>query len=355
MIHNWMRCLCVVLMLTQLTFADDVATKAKTPTVQQAVDTGLKLLTRSARNYPNHRKCFACHHQTFPLLALNEARLAGVAVDSKLASEAGEFTATYFKGRLELMREGNGIPGRGMMASYAVVTLLLADQINAAQPPTEVAKTPILDQELAVAFAKYLIQAQKPDGRWPPAVIRPPMEESNVTAVVLGRLALLVTSPQLDDEWKGRAEAALLKANAWLQTAPLETTEDVVMRLCGLVVEQAPVEQRKEIRTQLLKRQKDDGGWGQTSDMSSDAYGTGQALFALLADDPQADADAVKRGVAWLLKSQQADGSWFVKSRTKPIQEFFDNGDPHGKDQFISISATGWATAALAKSLQEAK
>ena len=31
-----------------------------------------------------------------------------------------------------------------------------------------------------------------------------------------------------------------------------------------------------------------------------------------------------------------------------PIK-FFDNGDPYGKNQFISISATSWATAALAR------
>jgi hypothetical protein len=26
---------------------------------------------------------------------------------------------------------------------------------------------------------------------------------------------------------------------------------------------------------------------------------------------------------------------------------FFDNGDPHGKSQFISFAATGWAVLAL--------
>ena len=59
---------------------------------------------------------------------------------------------------------------------------------------------------------------------------------------------------------------------------------------------------------------------------------------------------AIKRARSYLIRTQKKDGSWFVKSRSKPIQKFFDNGDPHGKDQFISISATSWATAALAKS-----
>ena len=37
-----------------------------------------------------------------------------------------------------------------------------------------------------------------------------------------------------------------------------------------------------------------------------------------------------------------------MKSRSKPFQPYYESGFPHGKDQFISISASGWATAALA-------
>jgi len=40
-----------------------------------------------------------------------------------------------------------------------------------------------------------------------------------------------------------------------------------------------------------------------------------------------------------------------VKSRSKPIRIFFDNGDPHQKHQFISIAATSWATASLSLAL----
>jgi N-acyl-D-amino-acid deacylase len=74
------------------------------------------------------------------------------------------------------------------------------------------------------------------------------------------------------------------------------------------------------------------------------------------APDKSVDTDverqaALAKAVAFLLKSQLDDGSWHVKTRAKPVQVFFDNGDPHGKDQFISIAATGWATAALARAL----
>jgi len=47
------------------------------------------------------------------------------------------------------------------------------------------------------------------------------------------------------------------------------------------------------------------------------------------------------------LSTQKPDGSWHVSSRANPVQEFFDNGDPHETDQFISMQATAWAVAAL--------
>jgi hypothetical protein len=42
------------------------------------------------------------------------------------------------------------------------------------------------------------------------------------------------------------------------------------------------------------------------------------------------------------------DGSWLVRSRSRPFQTYFETGFPHGKDQWISSAATGWATTALA-------
>jgi hypothetical protein len=63
------------------------------------------------------------------------------------------------------------------------------------------------------------------------------------------------------------------------------------------------------------------------------------------------DTQAYRAGVSFLLKSQLADGTWRVKTRSRPIQQYFESGFPHEKDQFISISASGWATAALAASM----
>ncbi len=68
----------------------------------------------------------------------------------------------------------------------------------------------------------------------------------------------------------------------------------------------------------------------------------------LATDDP-----AYRRGVASLLRTQKADGTWFVASRSHPFQLYFESGFPYGKDQFIAVAASGWAAAALALALPE--
>ena len=79
------------------------------------------------------------------------------------------------------------------------------------------------------------------------------------------------------------------------------------------------------------------------------SIGAGQTLFVLAESGVAKDNAAITVGEKYLLDQQQDDGSWLVETRAKPVQIFFDNGDPHGKSQFISIAATSWATAALAR------
>ncbi len=106
----------------------------------------------------------------------------------------------------------------------------------------------------------------------------------------------------------------------------------------------------------LLALQRSDGGWSQLASLTSDAYATGQALVALKEAGglPITDS-AIKRGTAFLMKTQLEDGSWYVKSRAIPFQPYFESGFPHGHDQWISAAATNWATMALALSLAPEK
>jgi hypothetical protein len=56
---------------------------------------------------------------------------------------------------------------------------------------------------------------------------------------------------------------------------------------------------------------------------------------------------AWQRGLEYLLKTRHEDGSWRVKSRSKPFQKYFETGFPGGKDQWISCHASAWGVMAL--------
>jgi glycogen debranching enzyme len=100
-----------------------------------------------------------------------------------------------------------------------------------------------------------------------------------------------------------------------------------------------------------LADQRADGGWAQLPTLSSDAYATGQALVALRESGAISASDAAyKRGSQFLVNTQFADGSWYVKTRALPFQPYFEAGFPFGRDQFISAAATNWAAQALALS-----
>jgi N-acyl-D-amino-acid deacylase len=110
-------------------------------------------------------------------------------------------------------------------------------------------------------------------------------------------------------------------------------------------LEQNPLARQQKLQDKLWKSQRADGGWAQTAELASDAYATGQALTMLaevsdVTKKPLHASDRYERGIKFLLDTQQSDGSWRVKTRSKPVQVFFDNGDPHGEHQFISMMAT---------------
>jgi N-acyl-D-amino-acid deacylase len=137
-------------------------------------------------------------------------------------------------------------------------------------------------------------------------------------------------------------------ARQWLSSAHPRFNEERVFQLLGLTWAGATHAELEKLASALLSEQRKDGGWSQLRSLESDAYATGQALFALHGAGLPASDTRYQRGVKFLLETQCEDGSWWVHTRSFPIQPYFDSGFPHGKDQFISAAGTSWAAMALA-------
>ena len=201
------------------------------------------------------------------------------------------------------------------------------------------------------AMVEYLLNYQKDLGTWKITVDRPPAEASNFTTnyVALRGLNRYGNAKQ--------REAIATRATAvkqWLESANAADTEDQVFRLRLAHELKLPSDKVDRFVQKLLSEQDADGGWVQKRGMKPDAYATGSVLVALHeAGGLSYQHSAWLRGLGYLLRTQKPDGSWHVESRAKPLQEYFESGFPHGKDQFISAFATGWATEALLMSLAQ--
>jgi hypothetical protein len=134
------------------------------------------------------------------------------------------------------------------------------------------------------------------------------------------------------------------------------TNQDHAFRLLGLAWGGAPASAIREEARSLSALQRADGGWSQLPAMDSDAYATGEALFALGYAGKMTVGDPVyRKGVAYLMSTQASDGSWHVKSRSIWLQPYLDTGFPYGRDQFISTAGTAWATLALTLAAEPAE
>jgi len=192
-----------------------------------------------------------------------------------------------------------------------------------------------------------LAAAQKEDGSWHGPVPRTPIQDGDLTQTALSVRALAKYAPPV---LKTDVARMLEKSREFMLRSKPVTTEGDAMRMLGLA---AAIGSRNDVRKAaqvLLEKQRPDGGWSQRSELSSDAYATGIALWALMdAGQLNASDDAYKRGVKFLVGTQAPDGSWFVKSRAViRFQPYFESGFPYEHDQWISSMATGWAIKALA-------
>jgi hypothetical protein len=266
-------------------------------------------------------------------MTIAAVRKSALPVDEQIASNQVKKIAAYIETWRERALQGVGIPGDSDTVSYILLGLAADNH------PSD---------EATDAMARFIKGQQYPDGGWRVFAHRPPIESSDIEVTAVSLRSLQVYGPQAQ---RAEYQAAVKRAANWLIKARPQTTEDRAFHLLGL--RWAGVNPRQAIMRNgvraLLAKQRSDGGWAQLASIASDAYATGQALVALREAGALSATDpAYKRGIAFLLKTQLEDGSWYVKSRAIPFQPYFESGFPHGHDQWVSMAASNWATTALA-------
>ncbi|MAR13743.1 MAG: hypothetical protein CL681_27690 [Blastopirellula sp.] len=300
------------------------------PAVRAAITKSIPRLEQAMKDSADQRKCFTCHNQALPMIAMAAARQRGFAVDDANFKRQHQHTVDHLAGGKARYVEGRGQGGRVVTAGYALWTLEVAGQER---------------NELTSLVAKYLLETQKKNQYWHQSSKRPPTAGSDFMTTYIALRALQVFGA---DAQQPALQERSQQVRKWLQTAMPNDHEDRVFRLRLIHLLKEDPQRVNQAVDALLKSQREDGGWSQTEKLTSDAYATGTALATLLEVQPQSPhADAIARATRFLIDQQLEDGSWHVTTRADGFQEYFEAGYPHDEDQFISVAAGAWATNAL--------
>lgn len=331
---------------------DQPTQPAANASIAAAIQRAVPPLSRSAENsvstflrHATRQDCVSCHQQQIVLPALSLAHLRHIATDRDAMRHQIELLKrSFLVGHLKLGEESHNIlevnlqttfhPEPAIFAGYAALDLKLENEAACAQTDS------MIHQLATIQYA---------DGRWSWNLPRPPIQASDVTATALAIYAIQAYGIPAR---RGELDSCVQRARAWLADADVETNEERVHQLLGLCWAGEDSAALAELCVKLIGEQRADGGWGQLAGLGSDAYATGQSLYALLACGRiSSDDRAAQRGIDFLLQTQLADGTWHVRTRAHPFQPPMDSGFAHGKDGWISAAGSSWAVMALATAL----
>lgn len=306
----------------------NVAGPVTTAKVRQAITRALTPCQSTSVTFLQKGGCIACHAQNLTGLAVYAAKPLALRLDYKQEQAQTQTTEQGFKRAIPDMFQLIDPPGGPDQMANALL------QLQAANTPASL---------LTDSIVHYLAASQRKEGDWPIAsLVRAPLADGNFTFTAQAlRLLRHYAAPGVKPEMEER----VTRGARWLANTEPTSTEDRTMQILGLVWagEKAPA---RRVR-QLVARQRADGGWAQSDHLASDAYATGQALWALHEAGMAAADPVYRRGVMYLLRTQGLDGTWHVATRAVTFQPYFESGFPHGHDQWISQAGTTYAAIAL--------
>ena len=262
------------------------APKREVDAVQRAVP----FLMSEGAKWIEDKKCISCHMVPFMLWSLTEAEAAGFEVPDD------EFRAKTQWSLDDAKTRGFGTGAEGL--TQMILARGSAERVEGEAAYYE-------------NFARVLLENQRPDGSWKPGGQLPGQKRRQVeTTEVTTMWATLA----LDDALADEAKTAIDKARGSVNDGATRTSNE--WHVVRLLVAQRFGEREVASRelTHILERQNADGGWGWNDGEQSDAFATGQSLYALSQQTGAPVDTAIANGRKYLLNTQREDGAWATNS-----------------------------------------
>ena len=306
--------------------------RPKPSMVDGAIDRGLDFLAKDALAWKKKHNCVSCHHAGLVIWSMQEVKQRGRAIDEPVLAELTKWVVESGDGKTGVPRP-EGVP-KALNAKAVWLALALGVE----------AKPDDVTQKGLKALLKTVASDQTENGSWAswPETRPPIFGDSDESMTALATLAVLPQASSGDDGAKSVRD----KGIEWLaDTKTDDDPQSIAMRLVLWKRLDRPADEMAPLVKRIKERQNDDGGWSQAKGMESDAWATGQALYALAHAGIKANERVIARGQTLLVNTQREDGSWPMTSRpTKPGGEGCKSLVP------ITCAGSAWAVLGLARS-----
>jgi Squalene-hopene cyclase N-terminal domain len=359
--------------------------------VRKAIQRSLPFVEKDGLSWIDRKNCMSCHVVSFMLWAHVEAKAHGVPIDDKKLAEWTDWSRkrsldqrVFFKlddkavaSLPEPIRPTlSKLVGKGFTHEsefVAALTKTLPVEELKEQSETLVKKATMKlggandgggletlgqlllgrdlsqkDSDFDLGLPDLIVRLQEPGGIWKASGQQPSRRWSRATADQATTLWTLVALAGYDNPSPG-VRKSIERGQAAIQKPAFDGNLEWLIARTLYERKFGPPAGSPEARGQLLARQNADGGWSVSPDGKSDAFSTGQGLYALRVAGLSADDDVLRRGQKFLLDSQNDAGWWTVSPALT------SNGGPDRLKRLEPIWknwATSWATIGLAKSLR---
>lgn len=263
-------------------------------------------LVREVPRWSKENGCFSCHNNGDGARALYVAERAGYRVPKSALADTTRWLlapADWDRNRV------NPAFGDKKLARIQFAAAL-AQAYDAGV---------VRDRAALMAAAESLLPYQEADGSWQIDA------GSAVGSPVTYGIALSTYMARRTLEMAGFTDASA-RARQWLLASKPHSILDAAALLLAIPA-------RRDCLDLIVSAQTSDGGWGPHALSAAEPFDTAVVLLALR---ELKKPDAIARGRAFLIASQQPDGGW--PETTRP---------PGGQSYAQHISTSAWATLAL--------
>jgi hypothetical protein len=287
---------------------------------REAAQRGLEWMQQAAANWQDYNPCFGCHVQGQVIMGQEVALRNGYRVSMPT---------------LRRLADPARIDEADTSEKAAYIGMALAHANNATETRTDPA---------LLKAAKEVLKRQSKDGSFRPGGAHLPIIQGqfDVTGNAIAALDWAAShggAPQFRE--------AANRAITWIATHVATTTQDKVYKIVSLM-RFGSAEQKRvawPMVETLTREQQEDGGWKETATMDgSNAFATGQVLYAYKQAGVSVLSPTFRRGVDYLLKTQVND--------TSPNNGIWHAINTQSTD-LTELAPTMWAVIGLAAAYDE--